>query len=89
MAGKLRLNEYLWKKTLKQNEINFLSSQNESDNNQIGPRPPPPPTSNGTNNHLPSLPPKKIQPDPDYEVIEFSGQQYSNAVPAFKNAGKF
>lgn len=27
------------------------------------------------------LPPKKIAPDPDYEVIDFSGEQYSNAQP--------
>lgn len=26
----------------------------------------------------PMLPPKKIPPDPDYEVIDFSSQQYSN-----------
>ncbi|KAG4079394.1 hypothetical protein HA402_008086 [Bradysia odoriphaga] len=51
----------------------------ESNNNQIGPKPPAPPISNGTKQ--PSLPPKKIQPDPDYEIIEFSGQQYTNAVP--------
>lgn len=25
------------------------------------------------------LPPKKIAPDPDYEVIDFANQQYSNA----------
>lgn len=29
----------------------------------------------------PMLPPKKIAPDPDYEVIEFSNEQYSNAQP--------
>lgn len=29
----------------------------------------------------PVLPPKKIAPDPDYEIIEFSNQQYSNAQP--------
>lgn len=29
----------------------------------------------------PALPPKKIAPDPDYEVIEFSNEQYSNAQP--------
>lgn len=32
------------------------------------------------------IPPKKIQPDPDYEIIEF-GQQYSNA-PMSKNQSK-
>lgn len=60
----------------------FLLYQSESNNNNnhIGPMPPPPPNSNGINRQ-PSLPPKKIQPDPDYEIIEFSGQQYSNAAP--------
>lgn len=29
----------------------------------------------------PMLPPKKIAPDPDYEIIEFSNEQYSNAQP--------
>lgn len=29
----------------------------------------------------PTLPPKKIPPDPDYEIIEFSNEQYSNAQP--------
>lgn len=29
----------------------------------------------------PMLPPKKIPPDPDYEIIEFSNEQYSNAQP--------
>lgn len=32
-------------------------------------------------NKPPALPPKKIAPDPDYEVIEFSNEQYSNAQP--------
>lgn len=27
------------------------------------------------------LPPKKIAPDPDYEIIEFANEQYSNAQP--------
>lgn len=27
------------------------------------------------------LPPKNILPDPDYEIIEFSNEQYSNAQP--------
>ncbi|XP_037828628.1 E3 ubiquitin-protein ligase lubel isoform X3 [Lucilia sericata] len=50
---------------------------------RIGPRPPPPPLT-PENGHAPakqpSLPPKtKSQPEPDYEVIEFSNQQYSNA----------
>lgn len=31
--------------------------------------------------HPPGLP-KKINPDPDYEVIDFSNQRYSNATPA-------
>lgn len=30
----------------------------------------------------PALPNKKNNPDPDYEVIDFSSQQYSNAAPA-------
>lgn len=34
----------------------------------------------------PTLPPKKIAPDPDYEIIEFSNEQYSNAQP-IKTAG--
>lgn len=29
----------------------------------------------------PALPPKKIAPDPDYEIIEFGNEQYSNAQP--------
>lgn len=29
----------------------------------------------------PMLPPKNIVPDPDYEIIEFSNEQYSNAQP--------
>ncbi|XP_065358387.1 E3 ubiquitin-protein ligase lubel isoform X2 [Calliphora vicina] len=50
---------------------------------RIGPRPPPPPLT-PENGHAPpkqpNLPPKtKMQPEPDYEVIEFSNQQYSNA----------
>ncbi|KAH8402533.1 hypothetical protein KR222_008244 [Zaprionus bogoriensis] len=53
-------------------------------NERIGPKPPPPPpngsaTSNGTALKVPSLPPKtKNTPEPDYEIIEFSNQQYSN-----------
>lgn len=35
----------------------------------------------------PMLPPKKIAPDPDYEIIEFSNEQYSNAQP-IKSASK-
>lgn len=31
--------------------------------------------------HPPALPNKKNNPDPDYEVIDFSTQQYSNAKP--------
>lgn len=34
------------------------------------------------------LPPKKIAPDPDYEVIDFSGEQYSNALPIKALNGK-
>ncbi|XP_073822708.1 linear Ubiquitin E3 ligase isoform X6 [Musca autumnalis] len=52
---------------------------------RIGPKPPPPPlaTENGhvtpAPNKQPALPPKtSAQPEPDYEVIEFSNQQYSN-----------
>lgn len=29
----------------------------------------------------PMLPPKNNIPDPDYEIIEFSNEQYSNAQP--------
>lgn len=29
----------------------------------------------------PMLPPKNKIPDPDYEIIEFSNEQYSNAQP--------
>ncbi|XP_030381211.1 microtubule-associated protein futsch isoform X2 [Scaptodrosophila lebanonensis] len=53
-------------------------------NERIGPKPPPTPpngaaTTNGTTPKAPALPPKtKNQPEPDYEVIEFSNQQYSN-----------
>ncbi|XP_055908754.1 E3 ubiquitin-protein ligase lubel isoform X5 [Eupeodes corollae] len=52
-------------------------------NDRIGPKPPlPPPSTNGggasSTFRPPALPPKKNQPEPDYEVIEFSGQQYSN-----------
>lgn len=36
----------------------------------------------------PMLPPKKIAPDPDYEVIDFSGEQYSNALPIKSSNGK-
>lgn len=52
--------------------------QNEN-SSRIGPKPPPPPNDNNNSNTRPPLLPKKIQPDPDYEVIEFGGQQYSNA----------
>lgn len=34
----------------------------------------------------PVLPPKKIAPDPDYEVIEFSNEQYSNAQPIIRSS---
>ncbi|XP_061402063.1 E3 ubiquitin-protein ligase lubel [Musca vetustissima] len=53
---------------------------------RVGPKPPPPPL-NSENGHIntapvkqPALPPKtSAQPEPDYEVIEFSNQQqYSN-----------
>lgn len=48
---------------------------NKSDQtNRIGPRPP-------------AVPSKKINPDPDYEVIDFSSQQYSNASPLLKKEG--
>ncbi|TMW50930.1 hypothetical protein DOY81_004003 [Sarcophaga bullata] len=50
---------------------------------RIGPKPPPPPVTPENGDILPkqpSLPPKtKTLPEPDYEVIEFSNQQYSNA----------
>ncbi|CAO1405758.1 unnamed protein product [Diamesa serratosioi] len=42
--------------------------------NRIGPKPP-------------ALPSKRINPDPDYEVIDFSSQQYSNASPILKKDG--
>lgn len=47
--------------------LSFLTQAEQTD--RIGPQPPP-------------LPNKKINPDPDYEVIDFSSQQYSNAAPA-------
>ncbi|XP_069963196.1 E3 ubiquitin-protein ligase lubel isoform X7 [Bactrocera oleae] len=50
---------------------------------RVGPKPPPPPSPTTSDNTLkvPVLPPKtKNLPEPDYEVIEFSGQQYSNEV---------
>lgn len=50
-------------------------------NNTIGPKP-------TKIDKPPMLPPKKIPPDPDYEVIDFSSQQYSNAQPA-KSASKY
>ncbi|KAL9930414.1 linear Ubiquitin E3 ligase isoform 1-T3 [Glossina fuscipes fuscipes] len=47
---------------------------------RVGPKPPPPPIELPGNNTEPALPPKtKTLPEPDYEVIEFSNQQYSNA----------
>eukprot|EP00099_Drosophila_melanogaster_P003081 NP_001162896.1 linear ubiquitin E3 ligase, isoform D [Drosophila melanogaster] len=50
-------------------------------NDRIGPKPPPTPP-NGVAGGLPkapALPPKaKSTPEPDYEIIEFSSQQYSN-----------
>ncbi|XP_039502226.1 E3 ubiquitin-protein ligase lubel isoform X2 [Drosophila santomea] len=50
-------------------------------NDRIGPKPPPTPP-NGVAGGLPkapTLPPKaKSTPEPDYEIIEFSSQQYSN-----------
>ncbi|XP_031617064.1 uncharacterized protein LOC116336963 isoform X2 [Contarinia nasturtii] len=39
-------------------------------------------------NKPPMLPPKKIAPDPDYEIIEFSNEQYSNAQPIKATNGK-
>ncbi|XP_036321321.1 E3 ubiquitin-protein ligase lubel [Rhagoletis pomonella] len=50
---------------------------------RVGPKPPPPPTPSTPDSaaRAPILPPKTKQlPEPDYEVIEFSGQQYSNEV---------
>ncbi|XP_013099271.1 E3 ubiquitin-protein ligase lubel isoform X3 [Stomoxys calcitrans] len=52
---------------------------------RIGPKPPPLPPGATENGHAspqkqPALPPKNsAPPEPDYEVIEFSNQQYSNA----------
>lgn len=45
----------------------------------VGPVPPPIPQGHKAN-PPPPLFPKKIEPDPDYEVIEFQ-QQYSNTSP--------
>lgn len=36
----------------------------------------------------PMLPPKKIAPDPDYEIIDFSNDQYTNAHP-IKSASEY
>uniref|UniRef100_W8AWA3 E3 ubiquitin-protein ligase RNF31 n=1 Tax=Ceratitis capitata TaxID=7213 RepID=W8AWA3_CERCA len=50
---------------------------------RVGPKPPPPPSPSTPDSatKAPILPPKtKNLPEPDYEVIEFSGQQYSNEV---------
>ncbi|XP_075149256.1 E3 ubiquitin-protein ligase lubel-like isoform X2 [Haematobia irritans] len=61
---------------------------------RIGPKPPPPPpTQNGHSTppqKQPTLPPKTTSaPEPDYEVIEFSNQQYSNTPlrPSSANSG--
>lgn len=56
----------------------IYETQNES-SQRIGPKPPDPPKN--ANEIPPVIPPKNSQQDPDYEVIEFSGQQYSNAAP--------
>ncbi|XP_033165686.1 uncharacterized protein LOC117144513 isoform X5 [Drosophila mauritiana] len=50
-------------------------------NDRIGPKPPPTPPNGvaGGPPKAPALPPKaKSTPEPDYEIIEFSSQQYSN-----------
>ncbi|XP_052837600.1 E3 ubiquitin-protein ligase lubel isoform X5 [Drosophila gunungcola] len=50
-------------------------------NDRIGPKPPPTPPNGVAGGHskAPVLPPKaKNTPEPDYEIIEFSNQQYSN-----------
>ncbi|XP_016977834.1 E3 ubiquitin-protein ligase lubel isoform X3 [Drosophila rhopaloa] len=50
-------------------------------NDRIGPKPPPTPPNGvaGGPPKAPALPPKaKNSPEPDYEIIEFSNQQYSN-----------
>lgn len=64
--------------------IYFLTlSIKTEQSDRIGPRPPPPPLTPEKGQVLPkepSLPPKTKQPEPDYEVIEFSNQQYSNAT---------
>ncbi|XP_067620964.1 E3 ubiquitin-protein ligase lubel isoform X2 [Eurosta solidaginis] len=52
-------------------------------NDRVGPKPPPPPSPSTPDSGFkaPTLPPKSINPpEPDYEVIEFCGQQYSNEV---------
>jgi len=54
--------------------------QNEA-NDRIGPKPPPTPPNGvaGGLSKAPALPPKsKETPEPDYEIIEFSNQQYTN-----------
>lgn len=61
--------------------IPLFKQADQSD--RIGPKPPPPPVTPENGDIVtkqPSLPPKtKTLPEPDYEVIEFSNQQYSNA----------
>uniref|UniRef100_T1H0Q1 Uncharacterized protein n=1 Tax=Megaselia scalaris TaxID=36166 RepID=T1H0Q1_MEGSC len=54
-------------------------------NGRIGPKPPPPP-SGSPSDPKPSLPPKRNDKEPDYEVIEFG--QYSN-VQKPKTPGTF
>lgn len=64
----------------------MIKKQNES-SQRIGPKPPDPPINR--NEKPPAIPPKSSQQDPDYEVIEFSGQQYSNAVPVKTGSESF
>ncbi|XP_016963903.1 E3 ubiquitin-protein ligase lubel isoform X2 [Drosophila biarmipes] len=65
---------------LSKNVRSMPSWVNEA-NDRIGPKPPPTPPNGVAGGHpkAPALPPKsKDTPEPDYEIIEFSNQQYSN-----------
>jgi hypothetical protein len=58
--------KFCFAESLSSRFIELYSQSDQSD--RIGPPPP-------------SLPTKKNNPDPDYEVIDFSNQRYSNASP--------
>ncbi|XP_037712212.1 E3 ubiquitin-protein ligase lubel isoform X4 [Drosophila subpulchrella] len=65
---------------LSKNVRSMPSWVNEA-NDRIGPKPPPTPPNGvaGGLSKAPALPPKsKETPEPDYEIIEFSNQQYTN-----------